>query len=176
MLLCDYIHCFFDNVSKLIICISNLSWTPWIHVHFFISSHFRLDRITNVPLSTAESYRKSFIATSGGQSLRAHKLFCSWDFGISNQESADLKHQNVYHELKSILNELYENVCFQTILQRICAYVISTLIWIFILVVLIVIGSSIIFVTEISEVSCLLNDAKFAITFKFFSFLSIQSS
>lgn len=51
----------------------------------------------------------------------------------------------------SILSELYENVYFQTILQRSCAYAISTLIWAFVMVVFVVIGSSIIFASEISQ-------------------------
>ena len=102
---------------------------------------------------TAESYRKSFIATSGGEVLRAHKLFCSWDFGISNQRAADMKHHNIFMELKSIVNEIYENECFLTVRQKICGYITRTVIWIFVVVVLIVIGSSIVLISDIVEVS-----------------------
>lgn len=102
---------------------------------------------------TAESYRKSFIATSGGQALRAHKLFCSWDFGISNQQAADMKHRNIFLELKSIVTQLHDNECFLSIGHTICGYAISTVIWLFVMFVLIVISSSILFAEEILEVS-----------------------
>lgn len=56
----------------------------------------------------ARSYRRSFIETSGGvQNIFAHKIFCSWDFGISNKKSADLKHQTIFNELQETLNEFY---------------------------------------------------------------------
>lgn len=102
--------------------------------------------------STAESYRKSFIATSGGEVLRAHKLFCSWDFGISNQRAADMKHYSIFFELKSIVNEIYENECFLTMRQKMCGYIIRAVIWIFVIVVLFSIGNSIIFIPDIVEV------------------------
>lgn len=95
--------------------------------------------------STAESYRKSFIATSGGEALRAHKLFCSWDFGISNKISADMKRDSIYFELRAILNELYDSECQLTIWQKVGCYVISVAIWIFNIVVLSGIGYSIVF-------------------------------
>lgn len=94
--------------------------------------------------STAESYRKSFIAQSGGESLKAHKLFCSWDFGISNQRAADMKRFSIYHELKSILNELHDSEYHLTLWQKIGGYIISVVIWIFIVVVLIAIEYSIV--------------------------------
>ncbi|XP_055296530.1 transmembrane channel-like protein 7 [Sitodiplosis mosellana] len=102
-------------------------------------------------ITTAESYRKSFIATSGGEVLRAHKLFCSWDFGISNQRAADMKHYNIFLELKSIVHEIYENECFLSMQQKICGYIIHTVIWMFVIVVLIIIGSSIVFIADVVE-------------------------
>lgn len=56
----------------------------------------------------ARSYRRSFIETSGGvQNILAHKIFCCWDFGISNKKSAALKHQSIFNDLQETLNEFY---------------------------------------------------------------------
>lgn len=56
----------------------------------------------------ARSYRRSFIETSGGvQNIFAHKIFCSWDFGISNKKAALLKHQAIFNDLQETLNEFY---------------------------------------------------------------------
>lgn len=95
--------------------------------------------------STAESYRKSFIATSGGEALKAHKLFCSWDFGISNKRSANMKCDSIYFELRTILNELYDSEYQMSIWQKVGCYVISVAIWIFTIVVLIGTGYSIVY-------------------------------
>lgn len=102
--------------------------------------------------STAESYRKSFIATSSGQALHSHTFFCSWDFQISNSRSAKLKHENIYLELRSIVSDLYENNSFVSFWQSACAFVISTIIWILVVVAVGIIGSSIIFATELLKV------------------------
>lgn len=107
--------------------------------------------------STAESYRTSFIATSGGEALRAHKLFCSWDFGLSNQKAADMKHQNIFLELKSIINQLYDNECFLTIRQKIAGYIISAVIWIFVAIILTTLGSIIACLDGILEVNFILS-------------------
>ncbi|XP_031627951.1 transmembrane channel-like protein 5 [Contarinia nasturtii] len=102
-------------------------------------------------ITTAESYRKSFIATSGGEVLRAHKLFCSWDLAISNQKAAEMKHHNIYIELKSIVNQIYDNEYSLSIQHKMCSYMVSCVIWIFVIFILIVIGSSIVFLKDITE-------------------------
>lgn len=56
----------------------------------------------------AQSYRTSFIETSGGESLNAHKLFCSWDYGISNKKAAQMKQRSIFNGLQMILDELYD--------------------------------------------------------------------
>lgn len=59
-----------------------------------------------VSVATARSYRRSFIETYGGtQNLYAHKIFCSWDFGISIEKAANLKHSAIHNELKEVLND-----------------------------------------------------------------------
>lgn len=68
----------------------------------------------------ARSYRRSFIETSGGvHNIFAHKIFCSWDFGISNKKSANLKHQTIFNELQETLNEFYHTPEKPTKLQSI---------------------------------------------------------
>lgn len=83
--------------------------------------------------STAESYRKSFIATSGSGSLRAHKLFCAWEFGIANEHAAKLKRDSVFAELNAILHEYFERTyCNPTFRQRLKEYSISVAVWLII--------------------------------------------
>lgn len=93
--------------------------------------------------SIAESYRKSFIDVAGGEAMQAHKLFCSWDFGISNEKAAEMKRHSIYMELKSIITQLYEFDYHRTWLQKIGGVLISILVWIFIAGILITIGYSV---------------------------------
>lgn len=89
------------------------------------------------PNSTAESYRKSFISASGGDSLRAHKLFCAWDFSISNEHAAKMKKDHVFDELNKSLNEFYEKTyCTRTFQQNLQDYSISIVVWLIIAVIL----------------------------------------
>lgn len=54
----------------------------------------------------ARSYRKSFIESYGGlKNFYSHKIFCSWDFGISIKKAADLKQKSIYNEIKEMLSE-----------------------------------------------------------------------
>lgn len=77
--------------------------------------------------------------------MKAHKLFCSWDFGISNRRSADMKRDSIYIELRGILNELYDSEYQPSIWQKVGGYVISVAIWIFTAVVLIGTGYAIVY-------------------------------
>jgi transmembrane channel-like protein len=57
----------------------------------------------------AQSYRKSFIQTSGNiENLLSHKVFCSWDWGIANQKAANLKHNNIHSEFRELLEAITE--------------------------------------------------------------------
>lgn len=88
---------------------------------------------THLERSTAESYRKSFIATSGSGSLRAHKLFCAWEFGIANDHAAKQKRDSVFVELNAILHEYLERTyCTPTVRQRLKDYSISAAVWLII--------------------------------------------
>lgn len=61
------------------------------------------------PFSMARSYRASFIETSGGmKNMFAHKIFCSWDYGISNRKAAQLKHSTIFNELIECLQDIYD--------------------------------------------------------------------
>ena len=50
--------------------------------------------------------------------MYAHKIFCSWDFGISNEKSAELKHNSIYNDLKEVLNELDQPPATTSLIQR----------------------------------------------------------
>ncbi|CAO1412107.1 unnamed protein product [Diamesa hyperborea] len=55
-------------------------------------------------ISMARSYRKSFIeATDNTPNLYCHKIFCAWDFGLAYKQAAELKHRNIFRELKDLL-------------------------------------------------------------------------
>lgn len=57
----------------------------------------------------ARSYRASFIETSGGmKNMFCHKIFCSWDYSISNGKAANLKHSTIFNELIECLQDLYD--------------------------------------------------------------------
>lgn len=78
----------------------------------------------------ANSYRTSFIETSGGESMSAHKIFCSWDFRISNDKAAEMNKLSIYNELKLILGNAYDSVeirskwtCFWVLVTQISANV-----------------------------------------------------
>lgn len=76
------------------------------HTDHLTQSFISISHCNN--LSMARSYRRSFIETSGGvHNIFAHKIFCCWDFGISNKKSADLKHQTIFNDLQETLNEFY---------------------------------------------------------------------
>lgn len=55
-------------------------------------------------VSSAQSYRKSFIETEGGlKNIYAHKIFCGWDYSIATKDAARLKSTAIYNELKELL-------------------------------------------------------------------------
>lgn len=91
--------------------------------------------------------------------MQAHKLFCSWDFGISNERAAQMKRNNIYLELKSIIHQLYDIDYQPTIGQKFGGFVISMLVWLFVSGILVSIGYAIIYL-DILKVS-LVDDWKF---------------
>lgn len=75
--------------------------------------------------------------------MRAHKLFCAWDFGISNQRAANRKKDSIYYELKSILDEIYDKYYNNSFWQRISTHFISIAVWMIVIGILIGISYSI---------------------------------
>jgi transmembrane channel-like protein len=58
----------------------------------------------------AQSYRKSFIQTSGNiENMLSHKVFCSWDWGIANPKAARLKNKNICSEFRELLEDIGES-------------------------------------------------------------------
>lgn len=109
-----------------------ISW-PWSFCIFSHSSPYRSGTvaITTIDLcaewkvhrissiySMAWSYRKSFIETSGGVTMYAHRVFCSWDYGISNKKAAEVKQVGIFNELKATLDEMYQHEENRTKLQH----------------------------------------------------------
>lgn len=57
-----------------------------------------------ISISLLRSYRASFIeAVDNTPNLYCHKIFCAWDFGLSNEKAAETKHRNIHRELKDLL-------------------------------------------------------------------------
>lgn len=61
-------------------------------------------------ISVARSYRSSFIETAVGAmpNLYAQKLFSAWDFSITSQKAAHLKHHHIYNELREVLADIQQ--------------------------------------------------------------------
>ncbi|KAK3715207.1 hypothetical protein QZH41_020469 [Actinostola sp. cb2023] len=55
--------------------------------------------------SMAESYRENYIYTGDDFSFYTSKLFCAWDYGITDQESATLKQKSVFNDFKEVIAE-----------------------------------------------------------------------
>ncbi|XP_059609455.1 transmembrane channel-like protein 5 [Phlebotomus argentipes] len=69
-------------------------------------------------VSMARSYRRTFIEASGITSTYADKIFCAWDFGISNEKMARLAHKSLFNELREMLSELEMPQIEQTLIQK----------------------------------------------------------
>ncbi|XP_055389995.1 transmembrane channel-like protein 5 isoform X2 [Condylostylus longicornis] len=77
------------------------------HAYYMTNLCLYLFTFIIISSSMARSYRRSFIETSGGiKPMYAHKIFCSWDFSISNLKAAKLKKSSIFTELKETLSEL----------------------------------------------------------------------
>lgn len=84
--------------------------------YFFLSSNHQFKYFI---FSMARSYRTSFIETYGGvPNMYAQKIFCSWDFGISNEKAAELKHNSIYIDLKEVLSDLQKAPADKTMVQE----------------------------------------------------------
>lgn len=77
-----------------------------------------LTSVSFLNFSMAWSYRKSFIETSGGVTMYAHRVFCSWDYSISNKKAAEVKQSSIFNELKTTLDEIYQQEEHRTKLQQ----------------------------------------------------------
>lgn len=77
------------------------------HAYFMTMLCLYVGTFILISSNMARSYRKSYIETSGGvRNMYAHKIFCSWDFGISNLRAAQLKHTSIHNELKEVLHDI----------------------------------------------------------------------
>lgn len=77
------------------------------HAYFMTLSLLYVVTFVVVSINVAQSYRRSFIEAAGSMpNLYAHKLFSSWDFSISSHKAAQLKHSQIYFELKEVLADI----------------------------------------------------------------------
>ncbi|KAK2572049.1 Transmembrane channel-like protein 5 [Acropora cervicornis] len=56
--------------------------------------------LISLVFSMANSYRENYIYSGDQFSLFASKVFCSWDYGVTDKSAGLLKHKSVYNELK----------------------------------------------------------------------------
>jgi hypothetical protein len=64
------------------------------------------DMVTVVFLffSMADSYRENYIYAGDDFSFYISKVFCTWDYGITDSESATLKQKSIFNDFKVCLN------------------------------------------------------------------------
>lgn len=55
--------------------------------------------------SMANSYRNNYIYSGDEFSFFSSKVFCSWDYGVTDKSASLLKHKSVYNELKEMIAE-----------------------------------------------------------------------
>lgn len=55
--------------------------------------------------SMANSYRENYIYSGDEFSFYASKVFCSWDYGITDKSASLLKHKSVFNELQEAIAE-----------------------------------------------------------------------
>ena len=54
--------------------------------------------------SISKSYKKNYIEGSGAFDFYyVSRVFCGWDYGITNKKAAKLKSMSIYHELQVML-------------------------------------------------------------------------
>ena len=54
----------------------------------------------NFIFSMANSYRENYIYSGDEFSFFSSKVFCSWDYGITDKSAGLLKHKSVFNELQ----------------------------------------------------------------------------
>ncbi|XP_059472562.1 transmembrane channel-like protein 7 isoform X2 [Neocloeon triangulifer] len=89
--------------------------------YFFTTAACYLFTVIVLSIKVAKSYRKNFIEMQGGfTNVYAQRIFCGWDFGITNSEAAELRKQTLYNELRELLDEESnaERSGAKTLLQR----------------------------------------------------------
>lgn len=96
-----------------------------------------------ISISLLRSYRASFIeAVDNAPNLYCHKIFCAWDFGLSNEKAAETKHRNIYRELKDLLFSEHKKIEDERLsrLRRLWNVTIQVIAHIFVLAIIFFIG------------------------------------
>lgn len=74
--------------------------------------------LISLVFSMANSYRENYIYSGDQFSLFASKVFCSWDYGVTDKSAGLLKHKSVYNELKETIAE--EGYIFEYTMDEKC--------------------------------------------------------
>lgn len=94
-----------------------------------------------VSINAAQSYRYSYIEEVGLKPNRyAHKLFSSWNFSISSQKAAQLKHTQIYYEIAEVLAEFQSHKKRTGRWQTTCAWTMHATAHILVVCVLVLLG------------------------------------
>lgn len=95
-----------------------------------------------ISVSLLRSYRASFIeAVDNTPNLYCAKIFCAWDFGLSNEKAAVTKHRNIYQELRDLLfSENQKNNLNLSKMRQFFNLTIRVIAHIFVLAIIIFIG------------------------------------
>ncbi|KAK9885170.1 hypothetical protein WA026_010680 [Henosepilachna vigintioctopunctata] len=77
------------------------------HAYFYTMLCLYVVSVLILGYSVTQSYRKSFIqAEEGLKNVFGVKIFCGWDYSITNQDAANLNTKAVYNGLKELLSEV----------------------------------------------------------------------
>ena len=83
--------------------------TAQVHCNFFL---IKMELFFLSFPSISKSYKKNYIEGSGAFDFYyVSRVFCGWDYGITNKKAAKLKSRSIYNELKVILLRNFSLFC-----------------------------------------------------------------
>ncbi|XP_013408571.1 transmembrane channel-like protein 6 [Lingula anatina] len=79
------------------------------HAYLFTSAAYYICSLILVMISLSKSYKINYIQGSGEFSFYyVSKVFCGWDYGITDKDAGNLKHKALYNELQEYLAGYHE--------------------------------------------------------------------
>ncbi|XP_076061142.1 transmembrane channel-like protein 7 isoform X1 [Oratosquilla oratoria] len=105
-----------------------------ILICFFIYLVVILRRVTQL-------YRQNYIDTEHDMSTSfMKKVFCAWDFNITSEKAAAIKHKGIYSELVELLQEFGHEEEEESKWKRLGSFIVKTFFWIIICGALVLVG------------------------------------